>query len=181
MKSIFAVSVIAMSTLACVAPSAEQDTPGEDAQLDDELTSASALSRTLTFKGMVYVSPTASDSEVLYAVRRQTQTAFGALRTAQIGVNSRELKDVSPTDFVKTKVVVVDDAGHALQMTRVTYTYKDNAVVPKSFARKTSISLALMGQSYSSQTDRILGECTDNDDEAREFQSSIWYVFNPSL
>jgi hypothetical protein len=154
----------------------------DDAEQD--LTSASARARKLTFSGWVYVDATASDAEILAAVRTQTQTAFGALRTSQIGVASRELKGVDPSTFKKTKVTVVDpskptDPGTA--MIKVTYTYKDDAVVPVSMARRTSLSSAVMSPDYRSQTQRILKECTANDSEAREFSSSIWYVFDPSV
>jgi hypothetical protein len=153
----------------------------DETAIDNELTSVSALSRTLKFQGRVYVAATASDSTILSEVRSQTQTAFGALRTAQIGVNSRELKDVDPRTFLKTKVTVVGTDGSKTEMLRVTYTYTDLAVVPRTFSRRNSIGLALMGNDYQMQSDRILTECTDNDSEARDFQSSIWYVFNPSL
>lgn len=154
--------------------------PDEEAALDDALTSASALSRKLTFQGVVHVRDGAGDAEILTVVRKQTQSAFGALRTTNVGVNSRELKDVDPAKFVKTKVQVVDGTT-VTTMLRVQYTYEDNAVVPKSMARRTALSLALLGKDYSYQTSRILTECTDDDAEAREFSSSIWYVFNPSL
>ena len=149
-----------------------------------ELQSLSARSRTLQFDGYVYVDATASDSSILQAVRSQTQTAFGALRTAQIGVNSRELKDVDTKTFVKTKVTVIDtskanDPGTA--MLKVKYTYTDNAVVPKEMSRRTSLSSAVMSGHYGYQTQRILKECTANDSEAQEFSSSIWYVFEPGL
>ena len=183
-------SMLALSTIGVIANlaggcavSADRAT-GESADekaVDDALTSVSALSRTLKFQGRVYVDTTAGDSAILSEVRAQTQTAFGALRTAQIGVNSRELKDVDPKTFVKTKVTVVAGDGTKTDMLRVTYTYTDMAVVPRSFARRNALSLALMNGDYSMQSDRILTECTDDDSEAREFQGSIWYVFNPSL
>ena len=153
-------------------------------QSQDELTSLSARSRKLTFEGYVYVAPSASDGEVLSAVRTQTQTAFGALRTSEIGVNSRELRDVDPKSFVKTSVNVIDPAlvgDKGTRMMRVKYTYIDDAVVPVSMARRSSLPSAVMGTSYRSQTARILTEGTANDSEAREFSSAIWYVFEPRL
>jgi hypothetical protein len=151
--------------------------------LDEELTSNTALARTLTFQGKVYVSSTASDATIIAAVRKQTQSAFGALREANVGVNSRELKDVDPTQFTKRSVDVYDvttgtKTGTALE---VTYAYTDNAVVPKTMARKSSLSLGLLHGAYESQTSRILKECTSNDAHAQEFASAVWYVFDPSL
>ncbi|CAN5592102.1 hypothetical protein BH09MYX1_BH09MYX1_29080 [soil metagenome] len=151
---------------------------------DQELTSLSARSRSLRFDGYVYVDANASDGTILSAVRAQTQTAFGALRTAEIGVNSRELKDVDPSTFKKTTVTVVDptvanDPGK--KMLKVTYRYTDMAVVPVAMARRTSLATAVMNGNYRYQTQRILKECTANDSEAQEFSSSIWYVFEPRL
>ncbi len=170
-------TLVLLSTLAACSGSAAP----EDANEVDPLTSITARSRQLKFEGVVYVDPRASSAEILAQVRRQTQTAFGALRTASVGVNSRELKEVSPATFKKTKVSVIDGTATPRQMLQVRYTYVDNAVVPAAMARRSTMSLAVMGPDYASQADRILTECTDNDSEAIEFRDSIWYVFNPSL
>ncbi|MEO7094418.1 MAG: hypothetical protein ABI175_14280 [Polyangiales bacterium] len=181
MFALLGLAGLAAATGCAVSSDRAEDEAVDETAIDNELTSVSALSRTLKFQGRVYVADGASDFTILSEVRSQTQTAFGALRTAQIGVNSRELKEVDPKTFVKTKVVVVDAAGAKTNMLRVEYTYTDLAVVPRSFSRRNSLSLAVMGNDYQMQSDRILTECTDNDSEARDFQSSIWYVFNPSL
>jgi hypothetical protein len=154
----------------------------DETKVDAELTSNTALARTLTFQGKVYVSTTAGDATILAAVRKQTQSAFGALREANVGVHSRELKDVDPKTFSKRAVSVFDAstgkaAGNAVE---VTYTYTDDALVPKSMARRSSLSLGLLNGAYESQSSRILKECTSNDAHAQEFESSIWYVFDPS-
>ncbi|MBL8715438.1 MAG: hypothetical protein JNL79_05550 [Myxococcales bacterium] len=172
--------VLGLALVGCAVEPEGPVSPDDEAAMDADLTSVSALSRKLTFQGVVHVRDGATDSEILSVVRKQTQSAFGALRTANVGVNSRELKDVDPATFVKTKVQVVDGTT-VTTMLRVQYTYTDNAVAPKSMARRTSLSLALLGKDYSSQSARILTECTDNDAEARDFASSLWYVFNPSL
>ncbi len=153
------------------------------AETETDLTSASARSRSLEFSSYVYVDRDTSDIELLRRVREQTQSAFGALRTSEIAVNSRELKDVDTTTFVKEDVTVwdVDNPTAGKPMTRVRYRYKDNAVVPLSMAKRSAISLAVLGNNYRSQTARILEECTTNDEHAQEFSSSIWYVFEPSL
>src|SRR5512140_3113545 len=97
------------TTAACSA-----DSGGEDsASGEDDLTSITARSRTLSFIGTVYVDPGASDSDILAAVRAQSQTAFGPLRTSNVAVNSRELKEVDPHSFVKRTVKVVDPASPA--------------------------------------------------------------------
>lgn len=149
----------------------------------DELTSVTARSRDLEFQGQVFVATTATDDEILRTVRKQTQSAFGALRTAEIGVSSRELKGVDPSTFKKSPVTVVDvnsPGSVPAKMLRVTYTYKDSAVVPVSMATQSAFPSAVLNPAYASQSTRILKECTSNDEHARDFQSSIWYVFDPS-
>lgn len=168
--------LLAATSVAC----ASDPTTGDE----DDLTSLTARSRTLRFDGYVYVSATASDSEILSAVQKQTKTMFGPLRTAEIGVNNRELKAVDASTFKKTPVTMVDTSsttGATKSMLKVTYRYTDNAVVPVSMAKRSAITLAVMNPNYTSQTSRILKECTENDSEAQEFSSSIWYVFDASL
>ncbi len=149
---------------------------------EDDLTSASARARKLTFTGYVYVDENASDDDILSAVRAQTQTAFGALRTAEVGVASRELKDVDASTFKKTKITVASPSSKTTKtMEKVTYVYNDAAVVPVAMATRTALSTAVMNPDYASQNARILTECTANDDEAKEFENSIWYVFDPSV
>lgn len=171
--------VLALLALpACVADTTEVS------QQSDDLTSLSARSRTLRFDGYVYVSPGASDQTILETVQAQTQTMFGPLKNAEIGVNSRELSGVDPATFKKSDVTVIDtslanDPGKP--MVKVKYRYKDIAVVPVAMASRSAITLALMSPKYEQQTARILEECTANDADAQDFASSIWYVFDPSL
>src|SRR5205807_1806338 len=113
----------------CTAIGCVGDTGG-DVSEEDDLTSVTARSRSLQFDGYVYVSADASDDEILHAVRAETQTAFGALRNARIGVNNRELKAVDVKTFKRAKVSVVDENGATTPMLKVTYRYTDTAVVP---------------------------------------------------
>src|SRR4051794_7394524 len=82
----------ASTAVACAAPTDSGDDSAQGGE--EDLTSLTARARKLTFAGYVYVADGASDSEILRAVKAQTQSAFGALRTAKVGVNSRELHDV---------------------------------------------------------------------------------------
>ena len=125
------------STAACSADSSTEDS----ASGEDDLTSITARSRTLSFVGTVYVAPGSSDSTILSAVRSQSQTAFGALRTSNVAVNSRELKDVDPRSFVKRTVKMIDPAAPTApkDMLEVKYTYKDNAVVDAKYASRTAL------------------------------------------
>lgn len=154
------------------------------AESEEDLTSATARARTLTFAGVVYVEPSASAATILATVRKQTQSAFGALRTANVGVNSRELKDVDPKTFQKSNVTVIDTKAPTAPgkpMLRVAYKFTDNALVPVPMAKRSSLGLGLLCGNYSQQVSRITKECTDGGHEALEFQGEIWYVFNPSL
>ncbi|NOU32572.1 MAG: hypothetical protein HOO96_32105 [Polyangiaceae bacterium] len=165
-----------------VAPACAADATSDEAE--DDLTSLTARSRDLTFDAYVYVAEGASDDVILAAVRGSTQTAFGALRTAQVAVNSRELKDVNPATFKKTPVKVVDprvpgDPGKG--MVRVAYRYTDRSVVPVSMKERTSLPSAVMTGGYRTEQRLILEQCSANDAEAQSMSSMLWYVFNPSL
>ncbi len=146
-----------------------------------DLTSVTARSRTLEFEGVVYAKRGAAESTIQQLVRDQTQTAFGPLRTSNIAANSRELKDIDPKTFKKRDITVVDADGTTKEMTEVRYIYRDNAVVAAELARRSAIPLALMRPGYESETKRVLTECTPNDHDAREFQDTLWYTFDPSL
>jgi len=182
MKKLLALTtlVLAASSLAaCTSDSAD------DATDESDLTSLTARQRTLKFGGVVYVDPSSSDSTIISTIRKQTQSAFGALREADIGVNSRELKDVDPAIFVKTTLTVVDTANPAApqpKVLRVAYTFTDSAVVPIPIASRSAISLGVLTPNYPAQTQRVFDECTAKDQHAREFMNgSLWYVFNPAL
>ena len=66
--------------IAAHAGCATADVTSESAS--DDLTSSTALAREMKFAGVVYVPATAGDGEILQAVRKQTQSAFGAFREA---------------------------------------------------------------------------------------------------
>jgi hypothetical protein len=176
-----------MLALALAVPACSAADDGADSSDSEDLTSLTARSRTLKFSGVVFVSQDASDSDIVYAIDKQTQSAFGALRTSKVGVNTRELKVTDEAavakTFVKTKVDVIDTSkagARAQPMLRVAYTYTDQAVVPKPMATRSALTIALLGASYQSQVDRVTSECTANDSEAHEFASALWYVFDPS-
>ncbi|MEO7331977.1 MAG: hypothetical protein ABI193_25595 [Minicystis sp.] len=149
---------------------------------EDDLTSLTARERTLTFEGYVYVSAGASSKTILAAVQRETKSAFGALRIANVSVSSRELSDVDAKQFKKEPVKVVNPTTHAsTDALRVRYQYVDQAIVPKTMSRRSSLELGLLHGDYQKQSDRILKECTGNGDEDREMVDEIWYVYDPSL
>jgi hypothetical protein len=184
MKSALPLMLMLAASVSATACAADSDGEGDVAEGEDDLTSLTARQRKLTFAGYVYVDEGTSDQAIVSEVKKQTQSAFGALREANIGTNSRELKDVDPSTFLKSTVNVVDTANPsapARKMVKVAYTFTDDAVVPTPMATRSAISLGLLGKSYQSQSSRIIEECTSGDQHAREFASSVWYVFNPTL
>jgi hypothetical protein len=168
----------ALSTLAVGCAGPDDST---DDTTDNDLTSNSALSRSVSFQGKVYIAPGSSDSDVMDTIEKQTQTAFGPLRTSNIAVNNRELKGGVAQSTIKKRDVTVVNGTKQTKMQEVTYVYTDRGVVAKSYAKRTSAPIAVMNPNYDSQLDRILHECTANDSEAQEFEQSIWYVFEPSV
>lgn len=152
----------------------------------EDLTSLSARQRLLTFEGMVYVEPTATDDQVLDIVRTQTRTAFGALGHASVSAKSREFANVDPAAFQKRTVKVIDttqpnDAGR--DMIEVRYTYKDSAIVAVDLSRKTSLALSLLGQGAPTQERTIIEQCSRNDQEVRDDADMdlLWYDFDPTI
>jgi hypothetical protein len=155
---------------------------GATGESEDDLTSLAARSRELAFEGIVYVPTDMQDKAIIDVAHDQAQTAFGALRTANVAVNSRELDNIDPKTFVKREVTMIDPKhpeAPGPKLLEVRYTYNDHAVVDKSMAFRSSLPSALMGPKYAEQTPRVLRECTTNDKEAREFQDTLWYLFEP--
>lgn len=148
---------------------------------EDDLTSLTARERKLTFEGYVYVEADAGDAAILRAVREQTQSAFGALREANISVASRELAGVDAETFEIEDVTVVAEDGSQGFAKRVRYRYVDQAVVPTTMARRSAVHLGLLHGDYQAQSKRVLEECTWNTAHDRDFEDSVWYVWNPSL
>jgi hypothetical protein len=174
------IGALAAFALVLAACNSEQATT-ESAE-DQELTSNTALARDLRFTGYVFTDASSSDDAVLATVKKQTQSAFGAFREANVGANSREFRDVDAKTFVKTKVALMDASGKKVKdALRVDYTYTDTALVPKSMAKRSSLSLGLLTGNYQWQSKRVVDECTTGDKHAQEFIGSVWYVFNPSL
>ncbi|MFO0673730.1 MAG: hypothetical protein U0235_29610 [Polyangiaceae bacterium] len=180
-------------TAACSASSDASD------ESNDNLFSITGEPRKLKFTSYVYVSANASDQEIYSAIKRMNQSAFGALRTANIGVNTRELAPggglPDPIAYVKDAartrrepVKVIDPANPSAppkDMLRVRYTYEDDAIVPETVPQeqkmRSAVTAAVLNGNYQMQSERVLTECTENGTHDREFSSSVWYVFNPSL
>jgi hypothetical protein len=156
---------------------------GETATSDDDLTSLSARERSLEFQGLVYVSDGAADSTIMRAIQAQTRTAFGALRTQEVAVNNRELKEIDARSIKKRSVTAIDTehpTAAPRKMLEVKYVYRDRAIVPVAMARRSTLAAAVMSPGYEAQTPRVLRECTANDKDARDFADMLWYSFEPT-
>jgi hypothetical protein len=152
---------------------------------DDDLTSLTARQRRLGFSGVVYVAPEAAERTIMSAVQAQTKSAFGALLNVKIAVKSREIADVDPVTFKKRLVTVRnpdDPADRGEKKLEVRYRYKDDAVIPVELARRSGLSLALLGQGADDNLPAITAACTKNDKEARDDVAAgfLWYNFDPS-
>lgn len=177
---VFCLVPVLLDAVACGA-----DVP-RSTSTDLPLTSLTARERALSFEGVVYVEPGASDAEILETARAQTRSAFGALLHLDVAVQTREVGNIDERSFKKRKVTVIDpddprDEGRA--MTEVTYEYRDNAVVPVAMARKTSLPTALLGPGAKERTQDLVFRCTAGTAEEVEDEriGLFWYDFNPSL
>ncbi|MCC6750934.1 MAG: hypothetical protein IT371_24980 [Deltaproteobacteria bacterium] len=152
---------------------------------NDDLTSAEAVERTLELKGYVYVASGASASTIQSEISRQVRTAFGPLRIAKISVDDREFRhnvasaqlSSQSLDLVRKQSGTVTKIG---TVQRVSYTYKARALVHKSKADKTSLSVALLMGNYQGFVSEILEKCVENVEHDRDFASSFWYVWSPA-
>ena len=170
-----------VALLAGCAASSDEATASDE----DDLTSLTARARTLTFEGILYVDPKASNSAILEAARKQTQTAFGALLASNVAVRTREVQNIDASSLVKREVLAVDtdvanDPGKP--MLEVRYKYGDEAVIPVALARHTSLSLALLAQGAEHETKKVVPDCTKDDKEARDDAAMglLWYDFDPT-
>ena len=170
-----------VALLAGCSASSDGATTGDE----DDLTSLTARQRTLTFEGVVYVDPKASETTILQAARAQTQTAFGALLASNVAVRTREVQNIDRSSLVKRDVLVVDPnvaSDPGTPMIEVRYAYGDEAVIPVALSRHTSLSLALLAQGAEHDTKTVIPDCTKNDKEARDDAAMglLWYDFDPS-
>ncbi len=175
--------LLAAATAASIPACAPVDEETEGAD-PDAITSASAVARTLTLNGYVYLPVGSSETTIVEAVRRQTRSSFGPLRNLKIGLDDREVRTIDTNTFVRDTVTVVDTdhPGSATrQMLRVRYRYQDRAVVDNSLSRRRSIPTTVLLGDYMPHGSELIDQCTD-DPEAREFGASgLWYMFNPGV
>jgi hypothetical protein len=157
-----------------------------DEESDDALASVTALQRKLSFEGVFVVKPGTSDDDVQNQAHSQVKSAFGALRTAGMMAQTREMDNLNAATITKKDIVMVDPAsGNAAgePMTEVHYTYSDDVIVERKLGSKTSYALALLRPDWPTDYEQTAKDCVEADHEAQEDSRDgyLWYYFNPSL
>ena len=177
-------SLLATALAAALASACGGAAPGEEDLLDnDDLTSLTAVEKALSFDSYVDLPASTADAQIDQAVHASLRAAFGAFRTAGVGLNDRELRhNLDPSKYVKTALTLASGASQT-RYVRVRYHYTDRAVVAKGDASRTTMKIATLAPDY--QTNRIAelldtDGCSDGGHEAAEFRDAAWYIFNPN-
>ncbi len=171
----------ALSILAAVAPFwlAGCDLPIDDSRTsNDDLTSASGVEYVLEFDSFVYVAADADDGAIRWQIQRQVKSALGALREVEIGIQDRDAThNLDPADWVRRPLTVVDAGGNptdALQ--RVTYHYRDTALVAADRIPSGPLPLTLLFGDYPAHRDELVPACSDDPSADAD---SLWYHYSP--
>jgi len=177
-------AVTACGVVLSLGACAPEDGGGVDVSEPDELVGQNAVARTMTVEGAVLVAPSASAATILAAVRRQTRSLFGPLRSVNVSLDDREIRTIDTSTFKREPVSVVDTdnpGAAARPMLRVRYTYTGRGVVPKAWSRRRSLSTTALFGDYLPYASELIAQCTD-DPHAREWGGDgLWYMFNPEV
>lgn len=145
----------------------------------NELTSLTGVERGIHFESMVFVPVVASDRDISMAIARQVKTAIGALRYPQVALQDREARsNLDPRSWKRETVRVMDPAlpQQFQEMLRVTYTYKDLALVSNDLSWRSSISFVMLADNYAEHVEPLKTDCSD--DPTTE-TGSLWFHFQP--
>jgi hypothetical protein len=151
--------------------------PLEDGASGDELTSAEGLEFTIEWDGFVYVPRGADDGTVKWHVQRQIKSSLGALRELGIGIKDRDAHEfLATTTVARTPLAVVDGTTTTAEIDRVTYHYRDTALVDKDQVPGGPFDLTLLFGDYAARRNELVPACSD--DPAAE-ADSLWYHYAP--
>ena len=157
--------------------------PGEDEWAADQIVGSNAVGRRMTLEGYVYVPVGATQATITAAVSSQMRVLFGAARSNDIGLSER-FPVINAASFRTDTLTVVDTAhpGSATHaVTRVRYTYRTRAVVPRTLENASTVPTAtLFPVGYASRSAEIIQRCQDPDTQALT-AATIWYHFHPAL
>ncbi len=144
-----------------------------------EDTSASAYVRQIDWDGFVIVPVGADDATVQTAIARQVKSALGALlHQPQISLRDRDARsNLDPKGFTRqTLKVLAEDGTSTGSVDRVTYHYRDRALVPKAFTR-TSFSFVALFDNYAVRASELIPPCSDDPGVEPD---SLWFHYDPT-
>jgi hypothetical protein len=148
---------------------------------NDDLTGTSSVERPVTFTSYVYVDPSASDTDIGYAIAREIKTALGALRDTKVAFDDRGAQsNVDPSKWTRALVDVYDPSTlqKTGQVLKVTYPYSDKAVVTKALAKQSAIDFTMLAGDYAQHAQTLIQSCSD---DTTTDTDSLWYHFAPAL
>ncbi len=154
----------------------------------DEIVGANAVGRNLTVASYVLVAPTATDAQILDAVKREVRPLLGSMHAIQVGTNDRDAANVDPTTFQRDTVTVVDPANPSAPTTtmlRVRFSYTDRVTVPKtvltdSYGRlsRSTLETTLLMSNWAASGTSLTDPCTSEDGDWGA--SYLYFSFDPT-
>ncbi|KYF96964.1 hypothetical protein BE18_27730 [Sorangium cellulosum] len=135
----------------------------------------------LQFEGYVYVPTDTSDFKILERVRAQTRSVFTGLRRSRVMVSRREVQGATTDSFLKEAVTVVDAAGQRNLALRVRYRFVARPEVANGIDDRKELALAVLHREDDAVAERVLRECTANQDARKGGASAVGLDFDPSL
>jgi hypothetical protein len=164
-------SLLLLAASACTLPF-ETD-PGSD-----EITSVEGSEFAIDYQSFVYVPAGAGDDVVRREIQRQIKSSLGALREVGVGVLDRDAHAYLQTaDWTRTPLQVVDaDGTPAEAVERVTFHYRDTALVDDDTTPASPMQLTLLFGDYAARRDELVPDCSDDADAEAD---SLWYHYAP--
>lgn len=149
--------------------------------MNDDLTGTSSTERPVSFTSWVYVSPSASDTDISAAIAREIKTSLGALRDTKVAFDDRGAQsNLDPSKWTRTLVDVWDPNTQTKtgQVLKVTYPYSDKAVVTKALAKQSAVDFTMLAGDYSQHATQLIQSCSD---DTTTDTDSLWYHFAPAI
>lgn len=163
--------VALVAVLLAMAAGCHSEPAGETA---DDLTSATATERKISWQSFVYVPKGTPDSDVQKAIQKQVKSAIGALRSPEVAIQDRDaLGNVDPKTWVRQDLSVAGATPTAIQ--RISYKYTDVALAKKKNTA-TALTLTLLFGDYVAKAQSLKPACSDDQTTAAD---SLWFHFAP--
>jgi len=162
----------ALACAACAACAAEETS-------EEDLTSASAKERRISWSSFVYVAPGSGDDVIRAAIQKQVKSAIGAFRKPEIAIQDRDaLSNLDPAKWIKDELEVVGaDQKVTGKILRVRYNYSDVALIR---LKNTAVEqpIALLFGDYVAKAAAIKPKCSDDQGSAPD---SLWFHYTPQM